>query len=262
MRTTLTILTFLLLTSLSERLSACSCKEQKSVEEEIKYSDAVFIGTVISKELVKVGDTLNSFTTVAEYKLLVQNVYKGEITNDIVKIYTGLGSSDCGVPFEIDRKYIVYGNDETYFHFNFKYPKGLNTFWTNNCLRTTPYFQDEITEIEKYVKSKHIDKDEVIFVDPDSLPTFKDGGDIGLKKFIQENLRYPKTGECVTGEVYVGFTVDTLGNVRDIEIKNGLTPSTNEEAIRVVKMLTFVPGIRLGRPIETEMVLPISFAIE
>lgn len=280
MKTTVTILTLLLLTNISGRLLACSCIGQRTVEEEVKHADAVIIGTILSKQIVTLTDSamlkmFSNDTTMrnspmikksfARYDFLVQDIYKGNITKDTLTIYTGLGGGDCGTRFEIGKKYIVYGENETYFgqvNNDFKFPKAKNTFWTYNCLRTTSYFQDEITEIEKYAKRKHIDKDEVIFADPDSPPTFKDGGDIGLKKFIKENFRYPKTGECVTGKVYVGFTVDTLGNVKDIEIKRGITPSTDEEAIRVVKMLTFIPGTRFGRPVETKMVLPISFTIE
>lgn len=280
MKTTVTILTLLLLTSISGRLFACSCIGQRTVQEEVKHADAVIVGTIISKQIVTLADStiLKMFSndttmrnspmskmTIARYDLLVQDIYKGKITNDTLTIYTGLGGGDCGIRFEIGKKYIVYGENETYFgqvNNDFNFPKAKNTFWTYNCLRTTSYFQDEIKEIEKYAKRKHIDKDEVIFADPDSPPTFKVGGEIGLKKFIQENLSYPKTGECVTGKVYVGFTVDKLGNVKDIEIKKGITTSTDEEAIRVVKLLTFVPGTRFGQPIEMKMVLPISFTIE
>lgn len=268
MRTTVSILTLLLFTSFSGRLSACSCVGQRTVEEEIKHADAVVVGTILSKQLITLTDStmfklfpndttmrnsLMSKMTIARYDLLVQEIYKGKITNDTLTIYTGLGGGDCGIRFEIGIKYIVYGENETYFgqvKNAFKFPKAKNTFWTYNYLRTTSYFQDEITEIEKYEKRKHIDKDEVIFVDPDSPPTFKDGGDTGLKKFIQENLHYPKTGECVTGKVYIGFTVDKLGNVKDIEIKKGITTSTDEEAIRILKLLTFVPGTRLGCPLK------------
>jgi len=280
MKTTVTILTLLLLTSISGRILACSCIGQRTVEEEVKHADAVIVGTILSKQIVTLTDSAilkmfpNDTTmrnspmskmTIARYDFLVQDIYKGKITKDTLTIYTGLGGGDCGIRFEIGKKYIVYGENETYFgqvNNDFKFPKANNTFWTYNCLRTTSYFQDEIKEIEKFAKRKHLHKDEVIFADPDSPPTFKDGGDIGLKKFIQENLRYPKTGECVTGKVYVGFTVDTLGNVKDIEIKKGITTSTDEEAIRVVKLLTFVPGTRFGQPIEMKMVLPISFKIE
>jgi len=280
MRTTVAILTLLLVTSISGRLIACSCMGQRTVQEEVKHADAVVVGTILNKQIITLTDSTilkmfpNDTTmrnspmskmTIARYDFLVQDIYKGKITKDTLTIYTGLGGGDCGIRFEIGKKYIVYGENETYFgqvNNDFKFPKAKNTFWTYSCLRTTFYFQDEITEIEKYAKRKRIKNDEEIFADPDSPPIFKDGGDIGLKKFIKENLRYPKNGECVTGKVYVGFTVDTLGNVKDIEIKKGITTSTDEEAIRVVKLLTFVPGTRFGQPIEMKMVLPISFTIE
>jgi len=283
MKTTVTILTLLLLTSISDKLFACSCVGQRTVQEEVKHADAVLVGTILNKTIITLTDSTilkmfpNDTTirnspmskmTIARYDFLVEDIYKGNITKDTLTIYTGLGGGDCGIRFEVGKSYIVYGENETYFgqvNNDFKFPKVKNTFWTYICLRTMSYYQDEISEIERFTKKRKLntnDNDTIIFSDPDSPPIFKNGGDVGLKKFIRENLRYPKTGECVTGKVYVGFTVDTLGNVKDIEIKRGITTSTDEEAIRVVKMLTFIPGTRFGIPIEMKMVLPICFTIE
>jgi hypothetical protein len=95
--------------------------------------------------------------TIARYDILVQEVYKGKFSKDTLTIYTGLGNGDCGVQFEIGKKYIVYGENETYFgqaNNDFKFPKAKNTFWTYVCLRTTQYNQNEIIEIEKFTKKK------------------------------------------------------------------------------------------------------------
>ena len=154
MKTTVTILTFFILTNFTNSLFACDCKELKTVKEEVKYSDAVFVGTIITKKLVILGDTSMNYTTVARYDLLVQNIYKGETIKDTLTIYTGLGVSDCGIRFDVGLKYVVYGKNETYILGDFKYPKSKNTFWTNNCFRTMVYNQDEINEIKKYVKNK------------------------------------------------------------------------------------------------------------
>lgn len=97
--------------------------------------------------------------TVARYELLVQDIYKGKITSDTLTIYTGLGNGDCGIQFEIGEKYIVYGENETYFgqlNNDFNFPKTKNTFWTYSCLRTTFYNQDEIREIEKFAKKRKL----------------------------------------------------------------------------------------------------------
>jgi len=172
MRTTITILILLLLTSISGRLFACSCIGQRTVKEEFKHADAVVVGTILRKQLVVLTDSTiikmfpNDTTmrnspmskkTLARYDLLVQDIYKGKISSDTLTIYTGLGGGDCGITFEIGEKYIVYGENETYFgqvNNNFNFPKAKNTFWTYICLRTTAYNQDEITEIEKIVKKK------------------------------------------------------------------------------------------------------------
>uniref|UniRef100_UPI001E52553B TonB family protein n=1 Tax=Pleomorphovibrio marinus TaxID=2164132 RepID=UPI001E52553B len=280
MKTTVTILTILILTGITDKIFACSCVGQRTVQEEVKHADAVLVGTIVSKDLVTLSDSTllhffqndttfknNRFAnmTIAKYGFFVHDIYKGKISTDTIVIYTGIGGGDCGIRFKIGEKYIIYGENNTYFgqvNNDFKFPKEKNAYWTYSCLRTMSYYQDEITEIEKFAKRKQLNKDEVIFADPDSPPTFKDGGDIGMKKFIQDNLRYPKTGECITGKVFVEFTVDTVGNVKEVGIKRGISPSADEEAIKVVKLMRFNPGTRNGQPIEMKMIIPISFTIE
>jgi hypothetical protein len=172
MKTTVTILTLIVLTSISGRLPACSCIGQRTVKEEVKHAHAVIVGTILSKQIVTLTDSTllkmfpNDTTirnspmtnlTIARYDLLVHDLYKGKITKDTLTIYTGLGGGDCGIRFEIGKKYIVYGENETYFgqvNNDLKFPKTKNTFWTYNCLRTTSYLQDEITEIEKFAKKR------------------------------------------------------------------------------------------------------------
>jgi hypothetical protein len=172
MRQLIFILTTILLTSVSDNLFACSCIGQRTVEEEVKHSDAVLVGTILSKQLVTLTDSTilkmfpNDTTmrnspmskmTIARYDFVVVDIYKGKITSDTLTIYTGMGGGDCGIRFEIGKKYIVYGENESYFgqvNNDFKFPKTKNTFWTYNCLRTMAYYQDEITEIEKYAKRR------------------------------------------------------------------------------------------------------------
>lgn len=151
---------------------ACSCIGQRTVKEEIKYSDAVLVGKIISKELVTLADStaIKMFTNdstirkgfpyeivIAKFELLLTSKYKGKITKDTIDIYTGLGGGDCGVRFEIGRSYVVYGKNETYFgqiNNDWPFPEGKNVYWTNICSRTTIESRDEIEEIEKYRKKK------------------------------------------------------------------------------------------------------------
>lgn len=68
------------------------------------------------------------------------------------------------------------------------------------------------------------------------------GGKEALKKFINENLKYPKKAfeNKVEGTVVVRYDINHKGIVTDCKIISPLTSETNAEAIRVVKLLKFV----------------------
>ena len=100
------------------------------------------------------------------------------------------------------------------------------------------------------------DDDSFMGIVIDTQPEFI-GGQLALYKFISENLNYPDQN-CVEGKVFIGFTVDTIGNLRNIEVKRGFKglPKYNEEAIRVVKLTSgkWKPATRLGKPIELQYI--------
>jgi TonB family protein len=95
-------------------------------------------------------------------------------------------------------------------------------------------------------------------------PEFE-GGFVALYKFISENLRYPDQN-CVAGTVYVGFIVDTDGNLKNIEVKRGLAnlPQYGEEAVRVIKLTSgkWKSGLKKEPPVETRFTLPIRFKLD
>jgi|SRR5690606_16325404 len=269
MKTTLNILTFLLLTIVSADIYACSCIGEISVKDEIKKSDAVFVGTIFDREEIRVYDTLSPNTIIyrieMKYSMSVETVYKGKHISDTTFIFTGNGGGDCGFNFKVGSKYIVYG---LIHKISGRYGGQVfidqkSAFYTTICKRTRLFETTEINEIKKHLKKQRIksNDDSIIFVNPEVSPVYKNGGEQGLRKFIIDNLKYPE-GQSIEGRVYVGFTVDTLGNVNNVEIKRGLTKETDEEAIRIVKMLTFIPGTVYGKPTEMKMVLPISFSTQ
>lgn len=97
-----------------------------------------------------------------------------------------------------------------------------------------------------------------IFVNPEIYPEYE-GGEKALRDFIYSNIQNP-SHQCLSGKVYVGFTVDTLGNVKDVEILRGLSKEIDEECLRVVKMLKYkTPGSLYGKLIEVAYKFPIVF---
>ena len=88
------------------------------------------------------------------------------------------------------------------------------------------------------------------------------GGVQNIYKIIEENLQYPKSAikDKVGGKVITQFVVDTLGNVRDIEILKGIRQDIDDEAMRLIGLLNgWTPGIQDGRKVKVRYVLPLTF---
>lgn len=91
--------------------------------------------------------------------------------------------------------------------------------------------------MQKERKSKH-------FLDKPTYP----GGPKALKAFISENIKYPADAlaEKVEGSVSLKYSIDNKGKVISARIISGLSPSCDEEAIRLVKLLQFTKARNRG----------------
>lgn len=77
-------------------------------------------------------------------------------------------------------------------------------------------------------------------------PEFE-GGPTALKQFITKQLQYPKAAleHKIEGTVYLTYSIDYLGKVVEVKVISSLGYGCDEEAIRLVKLLTFkVPKTR------------------
>jgi len=96
------------------------------------------------------------------------------------------------------------------------------------------------------------------------MPEFP-GGDLELRKFIAENVRYPQDAKDNNeqGTAYVKFIVDKTGKVTEPTIVRGTgCESLDEEAIRVVNTIPdFTPGRQRGQNVAVSLVMPIKFAL-
>ena len=115
--------------------------------------------------------------------------------------------------------------------------------------------EDEIIEIEE--------DDEEFFMVVENMPEFP-GGDLGLMKFIQKNVRYPAIAKeyNITGKVYVSFIVDKQGNVTNVKIVRGVDKNLDAEALRVVSSLPkYKPGKQRGKAVRVMFTIPINFTL-
>ncbi len=82
------------------------------------------------------------------------------------------------------------------------------------------------------------------FTSEKQAPSYN-GGKQAMFKFIYDNMVYPADAKekGIQGDVTLKFTVDVDGSLSNIEVVEGLYPSIDAEAVRVVsKMPKWIPG--------------------
>lgn len=149
-------------------LSACTCIGNSTVPGAIEDADFVAVGRVTgnsfigfpwydSSETIIKSDSLEwaresvSFEYIFNrYEVVVEQTFKGTTDLDTVFIYTGFGNGDCGFPFGVGGRYIIYGSLKD-FGVDFGRPGG-NKYSTTICTRTTTFNESEYDELIKLTK--------------------------------------------------------------------------------------------------------------
>ena len=88
------------------------------------------------------------------------------------------------------------------------------------------------------------------------------GGSEALVKYLQRSLHYPPDAlrKKIKGRVVCQFIVDREGKITDITILQGVHPSLDKEALRVIRaMPKWKPGTMDGKLAKVRYTLPISF---
>lgn len=96
------------------------------------------------------------------------------------------------------------------------------------------------------------------------MPSFP-GGSTALMKFIAENLELaPKSDECYFGTItVVQFIIDENGKITSPKIVRSVHPDFDDACLKLIaKMPNWLPALQRGRPVRTQMNLPIRIHIE
>lgn len=88
---------------------ACSCVENRGVEEALEQAEAVFSGRVLDVKEQKGAD---GYLAKAVH-FSVDRAWKGVNETEII-IATGLGGGDCGIDFIVGEEYLVYANQSSW----------------------------------------------------------------------------------------------------------------------------------------------------
>ena len=122
----------------------------------------------------------------------------------------------------------------------------------------------EIQEIQEVEQVEEEEEEPAVFFIVEEMPKFP-GGDLALRKYIAENIRYPEMAKenDIQGTVYVRFVVNEKGKVTDVQVIRGVDPLLDAEAVRVVKSLPdYTPGKQRGKAVKVSHSVPIKFALQ
>jgi periplasmic protein TonB len=95
----------------------------------------------------------------------------------------------------------------------------------------------------------------------DQMPEFP-GGEMALRNWISNNIRYPKiaSDKGIHGKVYINFVVEKDGSISNVRIVQGVEPSLDKEALRVINSLPrWRAGLQGGEPVRVSYTVPINF---
>lgn len=109
----------------------------------------------------------------------------------------------------------------------------------------------------------HVQVEEKPLQTAEVMPVFP-GDSKGLTKFLRETLWYPEDAKAklIQGLVLVTFVVEKDGSATHPQILRSLSPSCDQEAIRVVGMMPkWTPGLQDGKQVRVQMNLPLRFSV-
>jgi TonB family protein len=86
---------------------------------------------------------------------------------------------------------------------------------------------------------------------------------MSLGKFIVQNIKYPETAfnQSISGKVKLRFVVEPQGRVSNIQVLEPVGGGCNQEAIRLLQMVRWMPGIKNEAAVRTFMTLEIEFKL-
>ncbi|WP_297101523.1 energy transducer TonB [uncultured Draconibacterium sp.] len=121
----------------------------------------------------------------------------------------------------------------------------------------------DVAPVIETAEEEEEEEAQVFFIVED-MPEFP-GGDLALRKYIANAIKYPVIAQenGIQGKVYVTFVVSKTGKVTDAKIARGVDPSLDKEALRVVNALpAWKPGKQRGKPVNVSYTVPINFVLQ
>jgi len=104
---------------------------------------------------------------------------------------------------------------------------------------------------------------EIIYARAEVMPQYP-GGYSHLAAFLYNNIEYPSLAikQRIQGRVWFSFIVNQDGSVSDIKCEQGVYFALDDEAERVLKLMSrWEPGTIDGRPVRVKVYVPVHFRL-
>jgi protein TonB len=91
------------------------------------------------------------------------------------------------------------------------------------------------------------------------------GGMQKMYDYLHKTIKYPdmEFDAGIQGKVFIQFVVDKDGSVEEVEVRRGVSPGLDKEALRAVKsMPKWSPGKMNGKPVKCRFTIPVDFKLQ
>lgn len=126
--------------------------------------------------------------------------------------------------------------------------------------------EDPMIEVQEK-ETASVDKTDTskAFIYVEQMPVYKNG-EAALLSFLGSNIKYPEAAEKggVEGITVMTFVVETDGTITDIKTVKSLSPETDQEAARVIKLTSgnWTPGKQNGETVRVKYTLPVRYMLD
>lgn len=283
---------------------ACNCKNTNSIEKSFDNSKLVIHGKVLSKEFITYSETLlpewadtlarrakekgqlldvsGISPNIIKIKVVVLKNFKNKIIPDTLVIFTPRANASCGyTKFEIGKEFIIFNDVDLFKSSQLKEFTNVdvqlkNTFWTNQCTRTSEANQEDLDSLNLIISpirvlnpqikkcEYYLDSttNEKIYTNSDLLPQFP-SGQIGIMDFYKANAPFPpflNRKSDTTLNTQVSFIVNPNGRISRIQFVKSEVKSYEKDLIQFIKkMPTWEPGKCGSNFISYEVILNFRF---
>lgn len=153
---------------------------------------------------------------------------------------------------------------EEYWRPAYIYGQPMNTEFAVSVKYNLHVVEDKVVRLGQLRESVYLYR-QIVFMDPvEHMPSFP-GESTALWKFILENLELPPIHDLSLqgSQIVVQFVVERDGRITNAKIMKSIHPDVDAAYLKLFsKMPNWIPGQQRGRPVRTQMSLPIRIHIK